>query len=81
MNRSRRWRLIDRDDGRIARPFAFGSHEMSVEPLNPGDDAAPGTPGTGENVCPTCGGSGRIDSAECNVCGGSGRVIEGIGGG
>ncbi|HEX8419517.1 MAG TPA: hypothetical protein VF638_05830 [Sphingomonas sp.] len=54
---------------------------MSVEPLNPGDDAAPGTPGTGENVCPTCGGSGRIDGAECDVCGGSGRVIEGIGGG
>src|SRR3712207_6975533 len=28
--------------------------------VNPGDDAAPGTPGTGENVCPECKGSGRL---------------------
>ena len=82
MNRSLRRRLIDGDVGRIGSGDPrFGSDEMSVEPLNPGDDAAPGTPGTGENVCPTCGGSGRIDGAECAVCGGTGRVIEGIGGG
>jgi len=50
-------------------------------PLNPGDEAAPGTPGTGENVCRRCGGSGRIDNnAKCPECGGTGRVIEGIGG-
>jgi hypothetical protein len=51
-----------------------------TEPTNPGDDAAPGTPGTGENVCPRCSGSGRVDAGECPECGGSGRVIEGIGG-
>ena len=51
------------------------------QPTNPGDEAAPGTPGTGENVCPRCGGSGRIDGAVCPDCGGSGKVIEGIGGG
>ena len=28
--------------------------------LNPGDQAKPGTPGTGENLCPDCGGSGRV---------------------
>ena len=28
--------------------------------LNPGYQAKPGTPGTGENLCPDCGGSGRI---------------------
>jgi hypothetical protein len=54
---------------------------MSDQPLNPGDDAAPGTPGTGENICPVCGGDGELDGARCAHCGGSGRVIEGIGGG
>ena len=49
-------------------------------PINPGDEAAPGTPGTGENVCPVCNGSGRIDTEECQNCGGTGKVIEGIGG-
>jgi hypothetical protein len=54
---------------------------MASEPINPGDDAAPGTPGTGENVCPRCAGSGEVDGAICADCGGSGTVIEGIGGG
>ena len=52
-----------------------------VEPMNPGDDAAPGTPGTGEDVCPHCGGTGTIRDGECENCGGTGKVIEGIGGG
>jgi DnaJ-class molecular chaperone len=47
---------------------------------NPGDDAAPGTPGSGEDVCPVCNGAGRIDGGECANCGGTGKVIEGIGG-
>ncbi len=50
------------------------------EPLNPGDDAAPGTPGTGEDICPRCGGRGTIGGGECQNCGGTGKVIEGIGG-
>ncbi|MYZ48563.1 hypothetical protein [Propylenella binzhouense] len=48
---------------------------------NPGDEAAPGTPGSGENICPVCGGTGRLDGRKCQSCGGTGRVIEGIGGG
>ena len=47
---------------------------------NPGDVAPPGTPHTGENLCPRCSGKGRIDGGECPVCGGSGKVIEGVGG-
>ena len=51
-------------------------------PMNPGDDAPAGTPGTGENVCPRCGGSGRVEpGATCPDCGGTGRVNQGIGGG
>ena len=50
-------------------------------PLNPGDEAAPDTPGSGENVCPECNGSGRKGAQACPECGGSGKVVEGIGGG
>jgi RecJ-like exonuclease len=48
--------------------------------LNPGDEAAPGTPGTGEDVCPLCHGHGRIMRSRCPNCGGTGKVIRGIGG-
>jgi DnaJ-class molecular chaperone len=47
----------------------------------PGDDAPPGTAGTGENVCPVCGGAGRVDGQLCSNCEGTGIVTEGIGGG
>jgi DnaJ-class molecular chaperone len=49
--------------------------------LNPGDQAKPGTPGTGENACPDCGGSGKVNAKPCRTCGGTGKVIEGISGG
>jgi RecJ-like exonuclease len=54
---------------------------MADEALNPGDVAPEGTPGTGENVCPKCNGTGDINGAVCPTCDGRGTVIEGIGGG
>lgn len=51
------------------------------EKPRPGDEAPAGAPGTGEDVCPACGGSGRAGGAACPTCGGTGRVTEGIGGG
>ena len=36
----------------------------------PGDEAAPGTPGAGENICPACKGSGRVQGRPCPNCGG-----------
>jgi hypothetical protein len=39
-----------------------------------------GTPATGEDVCPRCGGSGRLGAGECQKCQGSGVVNVGIGG-
>ena len=33
----------------------------------------------GENVCPGCGGRGRVDAATCPDCGGSGTVTEVVG--
>jgi RecJ-like exonuclease len=49
--------------------------------LNPGDEAPPGTAGTGEDVCPDCRGTGRIRQGACPNCGGSGKIISGVGGG
>ena len=47
---------------------------------NPGDEAPPGSPGTGEDICPECHGSGKVDGRPCRNCGGTGRVVRGIGG-
>lgn len=47
---------------------------------NPGDDGPQGTPGTGEDICPVCHGTGRLDGEECVACGGTGVVVEGVGG-
>ncbi len=47
--------------------------------MNPNEQPAPGSPTTGENVCPKCGGSGiRDDGARCDHCGGSGKLIDGV---
>ncbi len=55
---------------------------MDVNPndVNPGDDAAPGTPATGETICPECGGTGRQNGRPCVNCGGTGKVVKAIGG-
>ena len=48
--------------------------------LNPGDEAPPGTPGTGEVICPECNGTGSVGVTQCPNCGGTGKVIRAIGG-
>ncbi|KQQ47300.1 hypothetical protein ASF61_01210 [Duganella sp. Leaf126] len=57
----------------------------NAAPLNPGDDAPAGTPGTGEDICPVCHGKGQVEQAgaavSCSNCGGTGVIVEGIGGG
>jgi hypothetical protein len=52
----------------------------STDGTAPGDEAAPGTPGTGENLCRACNGSGKQGEEPCPECDGSGKIIEGIGG-
>lgn len=49
--------------------------------MAPGDQAPPGTPGTGENVCPECNGTGKTDGRACGNCAGTGIIVEGISGG
>lgn len=34
--------------------------QPSSKPRNPGDEARPGTPGTGEDIYPECNGKGKI---------------------
>ena len=46
----------------------------------PGDEAPPGTPGTGEAVCRRCGGTGRDGGQTCPDCSGTGKVTQGVGG-
>jgi len=48
--------------------------------MRPGDQAPEGTPGTGETVCPSCGGSGKLGGGTCPECEGTGRITAGIGG-
>ena len=52
-----------------------------TDPIKPGDVAPPGTPGTGEDLCPKCSGSGKLGSDTCSECKGTGKVISGVGGG
>ena len=50
--------------------------------MSPGDEAAPGTVGSGDDVCPVCAGSGKnAGGAMCPNCRGTGIITEGIGGG
>ena len=57
---------------------APAGHRQGTDMMAPGDEAPPGTPGTGEDVCPACGGSGRVDGQDCDTCLGRGRVIKAI---
>ena len=54
--------------------------EIAAALQNPGDEAPPGTAGTGEDICPKCHGSGKISGSDCENCGGTGRVVRAIGG-
>ncbi len=45
----------------------------------PGDEARPGSPQSGENVCPDCSGSGRRDGKTCTTCAGTGRITAIVG--
>lgn len=49
-------------------------------PMAPGDEAPAGTPGTGEDVCRACGGTGILNGSPCPECEGTGKITVGIGG-
>jgi hypothetical protein len=57
-----------------------GAARPAHQPLAPGDDAAPGSPGTGEDFCPACHGTGTVQNKPCANCEGTGVVVKAIGG-
>ena len=64
-----------------AQASGTSSDKGAVVGLNPGDEVAAGTVGTGESICRECGGTGRTGKTKCVTCGGTGKVIAGLGGG
>lgn len=73
---------LSADPGRSDQPAGHRGDEPSgaQPPMAPGDEAPAGTPGTGEDVCPRCGGSGQLGGRTCPDCQGTGKVNVGIGG-
>lgn len=68
--------------GRSDQPAGVAPKQpvAAQQPMRPGDEAPEGTSGTGETVCPRCGGSGRLDAGSCPACEGTGKITAGIGG-
>jgi hypothetical protein len=52
----------------------------NYDEMAPGDEAPPGTPGTGEDTCPRCSGDGKVDGEPCPECEGTGTVVRGVSG-
>jgi len=74
-------KVRSRSSAKKPAPPSVAGEEDPGAALDPGDEAAPGTPGDGEAVCHRCGGNGKLDNAPCPTCGGTGKVTRGIGGG
>jgi hypothetical protein len=72
-------RELARNAGKQAAGKSGGAPASSVSE-RPGDQAPQGTPGTGENLCPNCDGSGKVNGRPCDDCGGTGKITAGIGG-
>lgn len=47
----------------------------------PGDEVPAGMPGSGQDVCLECHGSGQLNGQPCANCGGTGIITRAIGGG
>jgi hypothetical protein len=71
-----------RSPGASDQPAGGGAEQVSTPqaPMSPGDEAPEGTPGTGEDICRACGGSGLLNGGPCPECEGTGKVNVGIGG-
>lgn len=61
-------------EGLNPKEEAMSEGKEEQGPMVPGDKAQPGAENAGEDLCPTCGGTGRNRGEECENCGGSGRV-------
>jgi hypothetical protein len=64
----------------VASQSSSPSSAAPAPPMAPGDEAPAGTPGTGEDICRACGGSGILNGSPCPECEGTGKVTQAIGG-
>ena len=64
----------------LQSPFSAPHQIESTDHLRPGDEAIAGSPGTAENICRLCGGTGIDQGQACIECEGSGHVTTAIGG-
>lgn len=64
----------------VHRRFSSALSGAGAAQRNPGDEAVPGTPGSGEDYCHVCDGSGKHEGKPCQTCGGTGIIVQGIGG-
>jgi len=69
--------VIERE---LARTHPEAEKTSTESFARPGDEAPPGTPGTGEDTCPQCQASGVVNGQPCRNCAGTGRIIKAIGG-
>ncbi|RZM03391.1 MAG: hypothetical protein EOP73_05905 [Variovorax sp.] len=68
----------------LAKESAAGEEDPGsaneFQPVSPGDESPPGTPGTAKGPCPECGGSGRSEKGQrCPACDGIGTVTVNVG--
>jgi len=68
----------------LAKESAAGEEDPGsaneFQPVSPGDESLPGTPGTAKGPCPECGGSGRSEKGQrCPACDGIGTVTVNVG--
>lgn len=68
------------DTGKAGPQAAQPPAVAPTPPMAPGDEAPAGAPGTGEDICRACGGSGILNGSPCPECEGTGKVNVGIGG-
>lgn len=74
-----RGRSLAETDGPAPPPATMPEPFLDDAPVA-GDEADPGTPGTGEDICKGCGGTGSQKGRICPTCEGRGRVVKAIGG-
>lgn len=55
---------------------SVAAQDTGTGAMNPGDEVPPGSPQSGEAICPDCAGTGELAGASCKNCGGSGKIIQ-----
>jgi DnaJ-class molecular chaperone len=55
--------------------------QMEEREMAPGDEVPAGRENAAPDICPRCGGSGKLQGRDCETRAGTGEVQEAVGGG